>query len=229
MFRYRDLWVITATATTTLGIWAALMTWPLLELLIAFTFVAVSAAGMHAAIQVTDAPLRLGKSLAVGAGIATGVIGAVGLALLIHGAALLVLLAAVASHPAAVSWLQRHLQGVRHTPGASQPSQTKPAEHRQPPEPASPLAVADVELPVDVSLDDAALCRAWRQSYRALHRASSLLELVHIVNARRDYLDELERRNPSGLEAWLASGPHPASDPSRYIRQPHRSEPPSAT
>jgi hypothetical protein len=31
------------------------------------------------------------------------------------------------------------------------------------------------------------------------------------------YLDELERRNPDGLMAWLASGARAAADPSRYV------------
>jgi hypothetical protein len=40
---------------------------------------------------------------------------------------------------------------------------------------------------------------------------------LSIVEARRDYIDELERRSPHGLMAWLASGARAAGDPSRFI------------
>ena len=229
MSRYRDAWVLTVAVTTTVGIWAALMTWPLLEVLLGFVLLAVSAAGMYAAVQINSAPVSLGTSLAVGAAIGAGAIGAAGLALLIGGVAVLVVLGAAASCPVVVCWLQHLLLGGRHAPDAAQSPRATDTNPGRPPDSASPLAVADAEPPVDVTLDDAALCRAWRRSFGALHRARSLPELVHVVNARQAYLDELERRNPTGLAAWLASGPHAASDPSRYIRQPHGSEPPSAT
>ncbi len=66
-------------------------------------------------------------------------------------------------------------------------------------------------------LTDAELCRAWRASFTALQRASSPSERLSIIKARRVYLDELERRSPHGLTAWLASGARAAGDPSRFI------------
>jgi hypothetical protein len=67
-------------------------------------------------------------------------------------------------------------------------------------------------------MDDAMLCLAWRVSFAALQRPvlppSSRLR---IVDRRRELLDELERRNPRGFQAWLASGARAAADPTKYI------------
>jgi hypothetical protein len=74
------------------------------------------------------------------------------------------------------------------------------------------------ELAVDLhSLSDAAVCQAWRLSFSDLQGSSSLRQRIHIVESRRRYLDELERRNPEGLMAWLASGARAGSNPSKFI------------
>jgi hypothetical protein len=67
------------------------------------------------------------------------------------------------------------------------------------------------------ALSDEALCRAWRVSFSALQRASSPMQRLRIVDERRAYLDEIERRTAHGLAAWLASGPRAAGDPSRFV------------
>ncbi|TCO19650.1 hypothetical protein EV652_11349 [Kribbella steppae] len=66
-------------------------------------------------------------------------------------------------------------------------------------------------------LSDDALCLAWRASFSALQRANSPAERSRIVEARLAYLVELERRNPHGVAAWLASGARAAGDPSRFV------------
>ncbi|MFG1812220.1 hypothetical protein ACGFIF_00525 [Kribbella sp. NPDC049174] len=73
--------------------------------------------------------------------------------------------------------------------------------------------------PVDeaAELSDDALVLAWRASFSALQRATSPAERLRIVDARRAYLDELERRNPSGVAAWLASGARAAGNPTRFV------------
>ncbi len=67
------------------------------------------------------------------------------------------------------------------------------------------------------ALSDEALCRAWRASFSALQRASSPTQRLRIVDERRAYLDEIERRTAHGMAAWLASGPRAAGDPSRFV------------
>jgi hypothetical protein len=67
------------------------------------------------------------------------------------------------------------------------------------------------------SLTDSQLCLAWRTSYTALQRSRGLAHRGRLVAARQGYLDELERRDPSGFSRWLAAGARPASDPSKYL------------
>jgi hypothetical protein len=67
------------------------------------------------------------------------------------------------------------------------------------------------------ALSDEALCVAWRASFSALQRASSPAQRLRIVDERRAYLDEIERRSARGMAAWLASGPRAAGDPTRFV------------
>ncbi|MGW1339501.1 hypothetical protein ACWCOV_00500 [Kribbella sp. NPDC002412] len=69
--------------------------------------------------------------------------------------------------------------------------------------------------PADLSDDELVL--AWRASFPALQSATSVQRL-RIVAERQEYLDELERRNPRGLAAWLASGARAAGDPKPYVQ-----------
>ena len=66
-------------------------------------------------------------------------------------------------------------------------------------------------------MEPTALCRAWRESGLALQQPVSASCKGWIVQRRRELLDELERRNPAGFTAWLASGAMAAEDPRRYI------------
>jgi hypothetical protein len=61
------------------------------------------------------------------------------------------------------------------------------------------------------------LCQAWRRSFLLLCSATSILERTRIVGCRQLYLDELERRSPRGLRAWLDSGARAAGSPERYV------------
>ena len=74
-------------------------------------------------------------------------------------------------------------------------------------------------------LDDVALCRTWRHSFLRVESAASADTLHTVAEHRRRCLDEIERRNPAGFAAWLASGGHAASDPLPFLAGPER--PPS--
>jgi hypothetical protein len=68
----------------------------------------------------------------------------------------------------------------------------------------------------------AMLCRQWQDSYQALRNESALSRRLEIVRARERCLDELERRDPAGLQAWLASNASAAGDPARFLTEPPR-------
>lgn len=65
-------------------------------------------------------------------------------------------------------------------------------------------------------LSNAELCAAWTTSCAQL-RAAAPAEVLRLVQKRQCYLDELERRDPDGLHAWLASTASAAGDPLPFI------------
>jgi hypothetical protein len=67
------------------------------------------------------------------------------------------------------------------------------------------------------ALTTAELCRRWQDSYEALRDATTAPARLRIVEARQHYLDELERRDPRGLKAWLGGNASAAGDPSRFL------------
>jgi hypothetical protein len=71
---------------------------------------------------------------------------------------------------------------------------------------------------VGVTISTADLCRQWHDSYDALQHAPTPAARLRIVTTRQDCLDELERRDPEGLNAWLSSNASAAGDPSRFLR-----------
>jgi hypothetical protein len=85
----------------------------------------------------------------------------------------------------------------------------------------------EAELVVTDALTDSDLCMAWRSSYVALDRASDPDEKLRAVQIRELLLDELGRRDASGLEAWFRSGARAAGWPDRYLRDvpPRRVDP----
>jgi hypothetical protein len=70
---------------------------------------------------------------------------------------------------------------------------------------ASPGYVPIVPPAELADLSDKELCQAWRTSYLAVQQQASVQDKTAIVTKRQKYLDEFERRNPSGFAAWLAT------------------------
>ena len=68
-----------------------------------------------------------------------------------------------------------------------------------------------------VSMTDQELCRSWRRSYVLLDAASSPAGRLTIVQLRAAYLEELERRQPRALQAWLDAGGRAASGPDKFF------------
>ncbi|WP_427896196.1 hypothetical protein ACQHIV_19900 [Kribbella sp. GL6] len=97
---------------------------------------------------------------------------------------------------------------VKHPPAAAAAAAPAPGEARRPAHDLADLA----------DLSDEALCLAWRASFPGLQRALSPTDHLRVVEERRAYLDELDRRHPDGVAAWLASNPRAAGDPTRFVR-----------
>ena len=70
------------------------------------------------------------------------------------------------------------------------------------------------------TLDDGALCQAWRRSYVRLQASRAAEVRLHVVRLRQLYLDELVRRHPAEVQHWLASGARAAGNPLPYLERP---------
>jgi hypothetical protein len=78
----------------------------------------------------------------------------------------------------------------------------------------SRLDMSDAEVE---GLTDPELCLRWRRSFVTLQSARSRSQLIRVVVQRQQLLDEMERRSPSALQAWLASGARAAGGPERFL------------
>lgn len=119
---------------------------------------------------------------------------ALGVMIVSPGMGVLVIAALVASHPFVWMWLSAFV--------GSSPESTSA-------EPRHPSAL-------DATPDDA-LCLAWRNSFLALQEATTARARANVVTARQSYLDELTRRHPAAMSAWLSSGAASASSPLPYF------------
>ena len=78
------------------------------------------------------------------------------------------------------------------------------------------------------TLTDHQLCLAWCTSYAAIQRASGAPERARLALLRATYLDELERRAPTGFAPWLTGGARAGGNPRPLlstVRQPPGSAP----
>ena len=76
------------------------------------------------------------------------------------------------------------------------------------------------------ALSDEKLCETWRASYTALQHQPSAAQTAALVAERQTYLDELQRRNPRGFAAWLASEARAPSNPLPYLTRGRADQPP---
>lgn len=81
--------------------------------------------------------------------------------------------------------------------------------------PSVDIESALAELP---HLSDLEVCHAWRRSFVVLDSVSNPRDRLAVVQLREAYLDELDRRQPRALRAWLAAGGRAASGPDKYFR-----------
>jgi hypothetical protein len=66
------------------------------------------------------------------------------------------------------------------------------------------------------SLTTAQLCAALQRSYHTTNNPPGQTEWMRLL-MREQLLDEIERRDPTGFNRWLATAPCPGDEPSRYL------------
>jgi hypothetical protein len=222
---YRVVWVLFCGVLGALGA-AMAFTWSLSSVILMVILGALTG-GVVAMVALTDptGPTRpprdrrriVAASSALTAG---GTVSFVGLGTLVGAPTAVLLLAIiVGGSPYVIRYCLRRL--IEHGHVASPAPRHDRAEHESRSAKTPVVATEpDQASKPDVApeaLSDEALCRAWRASFSALQKASSPTQRLRIVDERRAYLDEIERRTAHGMAAWLASGARAAGDPSRFV------------
>ena len=218
MGRYRNAWRTVVALVGLLGMLVMLERLGLIFTATLYVLTGVLVAALAAAIEREDvaqtwrARLRPGV---VGGAVALATLGMV---ILVGPGALFLLAAGALSSPPALRWFRRYCgSDDRHVHADGSRAHMHTADL----DPLEALATTPTEpdglSSAPESMSDDALCLAWRRSYVDLQRSGSVTAQLLVVQERQRYLDELERRNPSGLSDWLASGARAAGDPSRFI------------
>lgn len=216
MRRYRSTWLVLWGAVAVLGVGLGFLVWSVPTVVVSFTIAAAAAAMVNVALNrregLTPRPRRdlvrtcVTKSGWAAAGVVTvAVVGTIAPVLMWP-----LLLMAVVTSPWAVGFCLGRAAGGRERPEEGTGAETAGDK----PFPTSMLTswVQD--------LSDRELCMAWRAGFDALQSGPSAAGRAQIVALRQVYLDEIERRNPSALTAWLASEPRAAGSPDRYLLFP---------
>jgi len=213
---YRGGWLIVAAALILTGMLAAAVM-SLSSLVVLFTAFALVGAVVVLLVRQADGPRgQKGciRDILLGGCVAGSLAGAfAGLTRIMGAAAIIVALVVVASSPWVVGASRRWLRTVPSPLDWPLDSVIWALSYSGPTyAPFQPPAVQPVS-------DDQLLRQAWCASYRALEATTSRRKAIRIIEERSEYLDELERRNPAALAAWLASAATAADNPSTYLSE----------
>ncbi|WP_327640782.1 hypothetical protein OHB24_21035 [Kribbella sp. NBC_00482] len=224
---YRTVWLFFCGVVGALGAVVA-FTWSFGTVIMVFILAALLGAGAALVAldpEGTDRLPRDNRRIVITSSVlsGTGTVALVGWGMALGAPTALLLLAITAGgSPYAIryglQWLRQHghLAEPSSRPAPPDPGERSPGSLPAPVSGIAPDQPAQPEV-APASLSDEALCLAWRTSFSALQRASSPTQRLQIVDGRRAYLDEIERRTAHGMAAWLASGPRAAGDPSRFV------------
>ena len=210
MSKYRSSWLLAWSTTSLLGVCLALLLWPVGAVVLLFAIAATTAALISAYTDGTvDVPepealrTRL-RRVAVRAGsLGVGAVAVVALAAVAPHVLLVLLLLAGATSPHCVGLVRGHLDDRRLRASRLRPDHAR--------------AWSETAVSTAQGLTDHDLCHAWCTSFDVLQSTSNVEARARIVCLRQAYLDELDRRDPHGLHAWLTSGARATGNPDRYL------------
>jgi hypothetical protein len=219
------VWRLAAGATVLLGLGCALMVWgllgPVATVGVAWIPVALVAAAWGRSVS---GSVRLGSTVALVLVASGGLVAAFGWAGVLLLAILLWTspLARIALKSGqGLTALRREVRWEE----AGRIDQREPAESHPEPVRGSgpPSLVLLAGMPTAdgvASLDDHALCEAWRRSYVCLEGCSTNAARHEVVRRRQLYLDELIRRHPAESRRWLEAGARAAGNPLPFLQRP---------
>lgn len=214
MRAYRVVWTLLCAALALAGTTAAFVLSPAVLLFLFLAFAAVGPILTPALVRdFWDRPPRERAGLLLTGAVlsGTGAGAAAGLGAILGSGAVPLVLVVTSSSPPAVNLYRRWVC----------PTPPRPPERLDTPVttgPRTPPAQPPVPPLSELRrLTDEQLCQGWRASFLALQLRPSAASTLETVRARQRFLDEFERRHPSGLTAWLASGARAAGNPLPYL------------
>jgi hypothetical protein len=182
--------------------------------------------------EAREDPRHRRQALTAGAGVSAATFGIAGLAALDGQLTLLfVTMFILASPPALRSGRAAHRRLVARSSRTCSDALTSHVTTEATDETSRSM----LEARPATTLTDTELCSAWTTSSAEFDRARryhDTAQQVRLANTRQGYLDELERRDPTAFQRWLAAGVDRNIDPSEFFRRPaqpaptHEGEPP---
>ncbi|MET9270645.1 hypothetical protein [Kribbella sp. NPDC003557] len=211
------VWSWSVALATAIGLICAIISWGLSSVVLSVIVLTSVAAVIAASAWAEDGRRAVPRILRAGFGAGLAAPAAVGLIAVLKLAGVLLVLALVVTTPAVSSFLRARRDAKGGTPDA----RSAPSTGLVPVTSFVGGPAVDPVVELD-SLDDEALCLAWRRSFRRLEAAVTMAERLAVVAQRQRYLDELDRRSPDGVAAWLAAGARASGNPLPYVADRRR-------
>ena len=206
------------------GVGGSLLVWPVyvvgltLGLLTVMTSALLSLVEQPPTAAACAHPVR--RLLAQGLAVAAATEATVAVAMFSAPIALGLLLLVLVSSPAA--WRLAHGRPLRrpHPPAATRSPRNAPA--RPAPAPVTSDGPRESGRQALAAMQLTELCVLWRVTFWDLRDATDPEERLAIAVRRQELLDELVRRDPEAMRAWLSSGARPSGGLERFLAdRPH--------
>lgn len=203
---HNRVWTAAAATVIALGLYASVYAWGPMPALATFLSAATLGGVCHLSVASLATPDAVAwRHITVGALVVGALTLALGGLVAISGSGAMWVVVLLGLTWSGWPTLVRRLRPARSTPRTTKPDQ-----------PALPDPVADdghAAFEIPDGIEDADLCLAWRSSFVALQRATTVESRLRIVLVRALYLDEMERSNPAAFVDWLSASPRAATSP----------------
>jgi hypothetical protein len=213
---YAQRWLRCWSLATAFGVGLSFLLWPLQSIVLLWAAVFLSATPL---LSLPGSSPEHGpdwlRGVARAGLLATAMLAAIAVAGASGWLAFILILVAALSSPWVVARMGTRLSDTLATvmPEPGIEAECAPPE----PQPTSPRCGADVLR----AMSNHELCMEWRRTFVRLQRASCAQDMGDVVIMRQLLLDEMDRRCPEGLGAWMESGARAAGGPDRFLKDAH--------
>jgi hypothetical protein len=223
--RYASVWLWTWTFVAAGGVGLAMLEWSTVAVIIVVLGITTVMAALLSMLSSEPAVRRrangsVGHMFTWSVTVAFAGTGLLALLTVSPPLALLVVLLIAVTSPRLVSLvLRRSTQRPPRHPDRTARGLGPATEPDDPPVAPVPPSQEQVDV---TTLSDKELFYLWRRTFWELRGSAAVDDRLTVISLRQACLEELERRDPDGLSAWLDSGGRASGGPERYWRTPPR-------